>query len=85
MREIDASKARNTFSLMLDQVEAGTQITITRRGEPVAKLVPFGRGIDQKKAVNQADALAAVLRMKELRKGITLGGIAIKDLINDGR
>jgi prevent-host-death family protein len=85
MREIDASKARNTFSLMLDQVEAGTQITITRRGKPIAKLVPFDRGIDQKKGVNQADALAAVFRMKELRKGITLGGIAIKDLINDGR
>ena len=30
-------------------------------------------------------ALAAGVRIRELRKGVTLGGISIKDLINEGR
>ena len=30
-------------------------------------------------------ALAAGMRIRELRKGVTLGGLSIKDLINEGR
>ncbi|HLJ26894.1 MAG TPA: hypothetical protein VKY85_09315 [Candidatus Angelobacter sp.] len=30
-------------------------------------------------------ALAAGIRIRELRKGVTLGGLSIKDLINEGR
>jgi len=30
-------------------------------------------------------ALAAVERIRELRKGFTLGGLDIKELINEGR
>jgi hypothetical protein len=30
-------------------------------------------------------ALAAGVRIRELRKGVTLGGLNIKDLINEGR
>ncbi len=30
-------------------------------------------------------AQAAAIRIRELRKGVTLGGLSIKDLINEGR
>jgi hypothetical protein len=30
-------------------------------------------------------ALAAGMRIRELRKGVTLGGLSLKDLINEGR
>jgi Arc/MetJ-type ribon-helix-helix transcriptional regulator len=30
-------------------------------------------------------ALAAAIRIRELRKGVTLDGLSIKDLINEGR
>jgi prevent-host-death family protein len=38
--EIGAFDARDQFSWLLDQVQQGEEIVITRRGKPVAKLVP---------------------------------------------
>ncbi|HUB96040.1 MAG TPA: type II toxin-antitoxin system prevent-host-death family antitoxin [Stellaceae bacterium] len=79
MREIGAFEAKNRLGALLDEVERGGEIVITRRGKPVAKLVPAERGHDRQAA------LAAVARMKELRKGVTLGNLKIKDLVNAGR
>jgi prevent-host-death family protein len=42
MREIGAFEARNRLGALLDRVEHGEKIVITRRGKPVAKLVPAG-------------------------------------------
>jgi prevent-host-death family protein len=36
---IDTYTAKATLSKLLDQVEAGAEVTITRRGKPVARLV----------------------------------------------
>jgi prevent-host-death family protein len=40
--EIGAFDARDQFSRLLDQVQQGEEVVITRRGKPVAKLVPDG-------------------------------------------
>jgi hypothetical protein len=45
----------------------------------VAKLVPL------EPAVDRAKALAAVQRIRAMRKGVTLGGLKIRDLIDEGR
>ena len=80
MREIGAFEAKNRLSALLDQVEKGDEITITRRGKAVAKLVRADAGFDR------ARARAAVTRVKELRKGLTLGGdITLRELIDEGR
>jgi prevent-host-death family protein len=80
MREIGSFEAKNKFAELLDAVELGEEITITRRGRPVAKLVRHERSFDR------ARALEAVERIKELRKGITRGeGVTIKELIEEGR
>ena len=79
MRELGAFEAKNKFGQLLDQVEHGEEIVITRRGKAVAKLVPAEPGFDRAKARR---AVAGILR---LSKGITLGGLKIKDLINEGR
>jgi len=79
MREIGAFEAKNTLGTLLDQVEQGEEITITRRGKPVAKLIRADAGFDREKA------RAAVARIKELRKGVTLGGLSIRELIDEGR
>jgi prevent-host-death family protein len=42
MIEIGAFDARDKFSRLLDQVQMGEEVVITRRGKPVAKLVPDG-------------------------------------------
>jgi prevent-host-death family protein len=79
MREVGAFEAKNRLGALLDEVERGTEIIITRRGKPVAKLVPAVPGHDREAA------RAAWERIKERSKGVTLGKIKIKDLINEGR
>jgi prevent-host-death family protein len=38
--EIGAFEAKNTLGSLLDRVERGEEIVITRHGKPVARLVP---------------------------------------------
>jgi prevent-host-death family protein len=40
MREVGAFEAKNRLGALLDRVEQGKEIVITRRGKPVAQLVP---------------------------------------------
>jgi prevent-host-death family protein len=42
MTEFGAFDAKNKLSELLDRVEKGEEIVITRRGRPVAKLIPTG-------------------------------------------
>ena len=79
MREIGAFEAKNRLGALLDRVEHGEAIVITRRGKPVAKLVPAGPGFDR------AKARRAVTGLLEASRGVTLGGLRIKDLIEEGR
>jgi prevent-host-death family protein len=79
MREIGAFEAKNTLGTLLDQVEHGAEILITRRGRAVAKLVPAHPGFDREKA-----RLAAA-GLREASKGIKLRGLKIKELVNEGR
>ena len=79
MREIGAFEAKNKLGTLLDWVEAGEEVLITRRGKAVARLVPAEPGFDRAKARRAAAGLL------EARRGITLGGLKIKDLVNEGR
>lgn len=47
MNEIGAFEAKNTLGTLLDRVEQGEEIVITRHGRPVARLVPNARRLDQ--------------------------------------
>lgn len=80
MREIGAFEAKTRFGQLLDRVEAGEEVVITRRGKVVAKLVPPDAG-----TVGLERARAAVGRIRDMRRGVTLGGLTIKDLIAEGR
>jgi prevent-host-death family protein len=76
---ISVSDAKTHFSELLDKVAAGKEITITRHGTPVARLVPV------KKQYSVEERRAAIERIKKLSKGLSLGGLKIRDLINEGR
>jgi prevent-host-death family protein len=78
MREIGAFEAKNKFGTLLDWVESGDEVLITRRGKAVARLVTADAGFDQAKA-RQA---ASNIRARSV--GVTLGSLKIKDLINEG-
>jgi len=79
MREVGAYEAKNSLGALLDCVAHGEEITITRRGKAVAKLVAPGAGVDR------AAARAAAERILARSNGATLGGIGIKELIEFGR
>jgi prevent-host-death family protein len=47
MQEIGAFEAKNKLAALLDRVERGEEIVITRHGRAVARLVPNVASIDQ--------------------------------------
>jgi prevent-host-death family protein len=73
------SDAKNRLGALIAEVERGHEITITRRGLPVAKLVRAGPTFDRDKARRAADGVRAASR------GTTLGGVSLKDLVDEGR
>lgn len=81
MREVGTLEARNSFSSLLELVERGEEITITRHGKPVAKLVPAEAARDVEKA------RAAALAILELRKRVKPDpdGLSTRDYIEMGR
>ncbi len=63
MTEVGAFEAKNRLGSLLDRVEQGEEIVITRHGKPVARLVPNeGRGNRE-----QAEAAAERIRARARR------------------
>lgn len=65
--EIGAFEAKNTLGALLDRVEQGDEIVITRHGRPVARLVPTAGGFDQAQARAAFDRIRA--RAAQLKAG----------------
>jgi prevent-host-death family protein len=63
MNEFGAFEAKNKLSALLDRVERGEEIVISRHGQPVARLVPHSGGIDR----GQARAAAERIRARAAR------------------
>lgn len=81
MKHFGTFEAKNRFSALLDMVEAGEELTITRNGKPVAKMVPLRAAHD----VEKARAAAAAIR--ELRKSVKPDpdGLTVRDYVEMGR
>jgi prevent-host-death family protein len=78
MSVVSAYEAKTHFSELLARAEKGERVTITKHGRAVAQLVP----VDSAKKMSVEEAIAGLRRF---RKGRTLGGMSIKELINEGR
>lgn len=78
MATIGSFEAKTKFSALLERVEQGEQILITRRGKPVARLMPIAPARKEKVS-------AAMEKLRKLRKGTTLGGLGWKELRDAGR
>jgi prevent-host-death family protein len=76
---VGAYEAKTHLSELLEKVEAGEEITITKHGTPVAKLVPV------KKEASPEERVAAIERIQRLASGLSLRGLKVKDLISEGR
>lgn len=79
MKEIGAFEAKNKLAELLDLAEKGEEIIITRHGKQVARLGPIQKPFDREAARQ------AVEDIKKMSKGMTLGGITIRELIDEGR
>ncbi len=78
MTTVGAFDAKTHLPALLKRVAKGEIIQITRRGVPIAKLVPPD-------TVKSKDLRQVAREIRAARKGVTLGNISIKELINDGR
>ncbi|MBK1656698.1 type II toxin-antitoxin system Phd/YefM family antitoxin [Paracraurococcus ruber] len=81
---IGAYEAKTHLSALLDRVEKGESLTITRNGRPVARLVPVEAA---QAAPDAAQAVASLLAFREaLRsKGAQVTRAEIRGWIEDGR
>lgn len=75
MEEIGALEANATFRRLLDRVEKGEVVIITRDGKRIARLVPDQPVSDRERALAAANDIIAQSR------GITLGEVTLQELI----
>ncbi len=79
MHDIALFEAKNRLSELVNRVQAGEEIAITRRGKVVARLVaPTHEEAGQR-------ARDAIASLRASRQGVSLGRIKSKDLIREGR
>jgi prevent-host-death family protein len=78
MKTVGAFEAKTNLNKLLKRVSQGETIRITLRGVPIAKLVPALEDEDR-------DLKRTVREIREIRQGATLGGISIRELIDEGR
>ena len=78
MKTVGADEAAARFLELLDEVEAGETITITRQDVSIAELCPTPEVLRRRK-------VEAVERIKNWKKVELPEGMTIKDMINLGR
>jgi len=78
MRSVGAFEAKTHLAALLDAVSAGEQITITRHGSPVARLVPPA-------SKPQAPVSETIAELRRFSQGQTLRGLSIAELRDLGR
>ena len=79
VRKVGAFEAKTKLSELLDRVERGEEIIITRRGKPVARIVPHERRRDREEIIK------AIEDIRRLRREVSLGGLDWRELRDEGR
>mgnify|MGYP000978973153 CR=1 FL=1 len=83
MITVPLAQAKNHLSELIDRVEHGETVAVTRRGKPVARLVVFAEeGADMLREQDQR-VQDAFERLRSLRQGLVLDG-DIKALAREG-
>lgn len=77
LRTVGAYEAKTHLPRLLDQVERGETITITKHGRAVARLVPA--------APHRGDRDEVITALRSARVGARRGTDSIRDMIDEGR
>jgi prevent-host-death family protein len=84
MKHVGIFEAKTHLSSLLDEVEKGGEIVITRHGKPVAKLVRPEEATDPEKLARRKQA---ILRLRKIANELKINPshTEIKSWINEGR
>lgn len=78
-KTVGAFEAKTHLSELLELAAMGERFTITKRGKPVAMIVPF----EDEPSMTPGEAAAA---LRDLRTRLTLGeDLSVRELIEEGR
>jgi prevent-host-death family protein len=84
MKHVGIFKAKTHLSNLIDEVEKGREIVITRHGKPVAKLVPAGERLSPEAVERRRKALKKLAEIGD-RLNLKLTREEIKARIEEGR
>jgi prevent-host-death family protein len=78
MGTVGLFEAKAHLSELVERAGRGERIQITKRGVPVAVLGPIPRAAGR-------SAREVVEHIREMRRGNRLGGVSVRELIEEGR
>ncbi len=78
MERIGIYDARAKLSELIERVQSGEEVVLTRHGEPVARLVP-------EKPRRRRSRAAAVTRIRALARKLDIREVDVRKLIEEGR
>lgn len=78
MEILSVVEAKKHFSEILRRAGAGERFTVTNHGRPIARILPPAGSTPEERQ-------AAVERIKGRRNGQALGGLSIREMIDEGR
>ena len=79
-QQIGAFEAKTHFSQILEKAEQGSDFIITKRGKPVAKIIPF----QKEPEMTFKEAVEQLKEMRKLYRGKP-GSFNIREAIEEGR
>ena len=79
-QQIGAFEAKTNFSRILEKTEQGADFIVTKRGRPVAKIIPFL----QEPELSFHDAVKRIKELRKLYRGKP-GTFNIREAIEEGR
>lgn len=83
MRAVAVYEAKNHFLEMITAVEHGEEITITRRGAPVARLVAIG--VQEQARNQQRQQVRNIMQQLRILGGSGELGFTVRQAIETGR
>jgi prevent-host-death family protein len=78
MKKVGSYEAKTHLPQLLEQVAKGEQITITKHGVPIAKLIPA-------RPEKSRDLKRVIAEIREFRERHPLKGLSIREMIEEGR
>ena len=77
MKTANVAEAKSHFSALLTEVEAGEEVVITRRGKPIARIIPESAV----SSVFDLAALRAFVQAEPCRESLSVTDLRERDLL----